>query len=243
MHRRLIGTLVALGLTVAAGCVADLVVAQAAEGRIRDRLPCAARVDIAGFPVTPQVLDGTLGRVELAIDGLYLRDRVVDVEASLRGVRTGGDERVEHVALEGTLPWSEAGDLVGGNLDGTSGAQVGAVDGMLAVDLTVPTALGDVPATVLARIDVDGDRVVVSPAFVQLGGRRISVDLLAERGRMGELLAPREFTAALPAGLELTGATATSAGLVITAEGSGVDLDALRQDDGGTPTCAEDAAR
>jgi len=243
LRRRLIGTLAALGLALAAGCLADLVVAHATEGRIRDRLPCAARVDITGFPVAPQVLQGTLRRVEVAVDGLVVRDRVLDVEASLRGVPTGGDQHVEHVTLEGTLPWSQAGDLLGGALDGASDTQLGAADGMLAADLTVSTALGEVPATVLSRIEVDGDRVVVSPAFVQLGGRRISVDLLADRGRMGELVAPREFTPALPAGLELTGASAGSTGLVLTAEGSGVDLDALRGDGGGTPACTEGGAR
>jgi hypothetical protein len=229
-----LGAVGALGLVVGA----DLVVSQVAERNMSARLPCGAAVDIVGFPVTPQIVNGTLGHLSLSADQVLVRDRSVSVDASLTGVRTRDDLKAEHASIDVTVPWGETEGLV----QGTAGASITgmrAVDDLLALDFTMTTALGDVSATLLASARVESGALVVSPEFVQLGPQQISVERLADNDRLREIVAPRTIAPSLPATLALTEAKVAAEGLVVTAEASEVTLDEMRPTNGGSSRCEQ----
>ncbi|MBJ7355922.1 DUF2993 domain-containing protein [Nocardioides sp.] len=244
MQRRGLIASISVAVILVAGLTADLLAENRAESRIEDRLACLdADYDIEGFPVLLQLARGTVGRLRVDVPELTVRDREVSAEVTLRDIPVDAPKTAGAMEVEATLDWDQVQDVVRAKLpERFASATVTENDGLIAIDTGVSTLLGEVPATLLAEVAVEDEQVLVRPAFVELGGRRISTDLLGRRQRFAQLLEPRSFTPRVPDGLSLTAAGVARDGLTATVSGTDVDLDALRDGAGTGTGCGSSAA-
>lgn len=228
--------LVAAALSVVSFFVVDAVATRAMEARIQDRIACAdARVDVTSWPALLGALRGQLGEVEIDIPDLEVGQRTVDAAVTLHGVSQGGGGRADRVEIAATVDWEQVGEALQAKLPDTmSEASVGASDEFMAITTELSTLLGTFAATVLTTVSTDGDELVVTPEFVDLGGQLLGVDVLAGRERFQDLLASRTYPLKLPAGLSLASARVDEDGLTVVASGTDLGVEELKGAGGGS---------
>ncbi len=185
--------------------VADLVAGAVVEDRLAARLP-GCSVDIAGFPVLPQLLAGHLDEVtvERSRSDLHIR-------LSLSDVGIGTDRSVGAVSAVATMPWQALSDRLA---KGGRQVSVSAEGSRL--------ALTGRRLTVLATVAVSDGVLRVEPDAVRVFGQELPFDGLGDAAGLIEI--PDDVTLPLPAlpdGMRLTGAAVTADGLAVTAEGGG----------------------
>ncbi|WP_405089761.1 DUF2993 domain-containing protein [Micromonospora sp. NBC_01392] len=220
-RRRLLAGTAVLFLVVAA-VVADRVTARLVAGRLADRVACAAgvarpSVELAGFPVLPQVLGGRLDRLRVAVAGARVGGlRVARADADLRNVRTGdGPARIGDVAVAVLVGYEALPAEVAGRT-----LRYRYVDGLLGIE----TQLSAVPVTLLTRPTLTGGRLTLTPTEVEVFGIRRPAGKLLDRLGGGPDLG-RDLPV-LPAGLSYRAVTATADGLLVRVGGHDLTLPA-----------------
>lgn len=238
-RRRWVAVAVAGVLLLAVPVAAEVATRSVAEGRVRAEVDhvlgshgCSndgVEASI-GAPASWQLVRGTLEQVDVAIDGLGLRDMTPDVRVTMSDLDVRGRtaDRVDAAAVVG---WA---DLTR-QLRATSPAAadvdarfVGMRDGRAAIAAEVPTALGTVALEALVDLQADGGELTGEVGDVSIDGITIPADLvtLMAPDEVQELMSVRQ-SVPMPDGFELTSAEVGSDGVTVNARGSRVDLEGL----------------
>ncbi|WP_199517343.1 LmeA family phospholipid-binding protein [Nucisporomicrobium flavum] len=221
-RRRWIAAAVAAA-AVAVPLTADRVTEEVAEHRLAGRLPClaGAEVELGGFPVLTQLASGRLDSVRVRADDVPLTKVTVrHLDASARDVRLGDDgARIGSVTADATVPYAA---LPG--LGAAEGVRILGGDdaGRLVLEAQVPVRGITLPATVYADLALDGGRLTLTPAEVELSA--FGVRLPAGRLPAGARKARSADLPPLPAGLAYRSIRATHDGLQVSVGGDDLDL-------------------
>lgn len=220
----MVGGIVVVVVLVGGALVADRVTHSTAERRVAEAIEQnldvvgTPTVDIGGFPFLTQLLAGSVDEVSGAVDGVTLEGiDATDVTIDAHDVTTSEPYTLGTATIAATLPTASIEQIV---------ADRSQLDVAVAVDGDALTASGsvlglDLAANLVPR--VDGGRLLVSVANVQIAGLTVSVDDLP--GAIGDRLTDIEIpVSGLPEGLVLSDATVVADGVRITADGTDVVL-------------------
>ncbi len=243
----IIAIVIIAGLAVVAWFVAEHIARDILTRTVREQiitqlaLPEDQQIDVGvNEPVLPQVLGGTLDRLDVSSDDVALGGVVADVSVRATDVPIRVDAE-DIGSAEATITFGE--DQLQTLLTGVEGIPE------TGLTLTPPTASFDtelqlfaltVPVGVDLTPSADAGAIVLTPTAVRVSGAEIAADALRRQfGVAGEaLLSPREICIAdrLPAGLVLREVRVEDAALVAEVDVDGAIIrDAALQANG---TCA-----
>ena len=211
-------------LTLIIGAIAaDRIVDFRTEQRIADGLADygAADVSVEGFPVLTQLASGKLDSVHItAAEATYEDVDFTDVYAKLYDVPTDTSRPIGTVDATAVLPHSTLDELATEHASLPEGMTFTTEDGQLALKGSL---LGQ-DVTIGIDAKADGRRAEIDATTIQLGSAQVDVGSLPGflTSAISDIVIDLDF---LPTGLELTGITATEAGLKVRLHGSGVSLD------------------
>lgn len=159
-----ISTLVLLVLALVGDRGAQFALERVVAGQIQDALatPSAPSVDLGGFPILPELLAGTLDRVEVDLrDADAGKVRIEHVHAVLTGVeRRGGGVQVASIAGEGLVTYAAITAAAKPLKVGYGG------DGLVEVRAGITVLGEDYSASAAGRPRLDGNTLVVKPQRV-----------------------------------------------------------------------------
>ncbi len=226
-------------LLLVALVIADRVAVSAADAAVEKRLAEQAPFDasnkpdvsIRGFPFLTQALSGKYDDIEVSGDSLRLEQvSGVDFDAHMHGVHVPLSKAlsrevkslpIDRVDASVGIPYAEAARLTG-----IKGLTLSAGrSGVLHVSVPVSTGgpLGTVDASADATVRVSGNRVSYKVGRISVAGAQLPAALAsAVASQMdGAFTLP-----SLPYRLEVTGVTATSSGVQVTAHAAHIVVDA-----------------
>ncbi|MCY0943249.1 LmeA family phospholipid-binding protein [Streptomyces antarcticus] len=227
-RKTLVITAACLVAATVAATATDLVVRSRVEERVVSAASC--RLHARG-PVTAELdssfaglraLTGSVGTVRVKAEGVRRQGTEMDVEAVLEDVTRDGAGAGG--TAEATVPYSGLQNRLGGGGEGSGGgdAAAGMTVGSDGKNLVLSGSAGDLglPVTVRTTLSTTADSLTVTPATIGVFGRDIPVDRVSSlpgASAFTDRLAPRTVRLDdLPAGVELTGAHAGGAGLVLS---------------------------
>ncbi|MEU6587734.1 hypothetical protein ABZ923_00600 [Streptomyces sp. NPDC046881] len=159
-----------------------------------------------------RTLGGEVGDVEVSAEGVHRQHAVLDVNVRLKDVTTNGDSAGGTATA--TVGYDQVTRRLGALGDGLrAGGQAG--------DLILTGSAGrlGLPVTVRAALSTTAHALTITPRTVNVLGRSVAVDDLAELPAASALrdeLAPRTVSVgALPHGVALASAHAAGDGLVL----------------------------
>src|SRR6266568_3939602 len=212
-------------LLLVALVIADRVAASAADAAVEKRLAEQAPFDasnkpdvsIRGFPFLTQALGGKYDDIEVSGDAHMHGVHVPFSKALSRDVKSLPIDRVD--ASVG-IPYAEAARLTGiKGLTLSQGAK-GALH--VSVPVTVPGSSASVTGTADATVRVSGNRLSYKVGQITAAGVQLpaAVTSAVESQMDGAFTLP-----SLPYRLEVTGVTATSSGVQVTAHAAHIVVD------------------
>lgn len=225
-----LGTVLILVLVLAAGYAADRWTAHRTEQAITDELIEAAggegvHTDIAGPLFLPQVVGGTLDRVEVRADQVQLQDlAIAEVTGTAHGVSVDQPRTAEELTVTGTLPVETLRALLDQSDQVPENLELDVADGRLVAELQVLGATLQATADPVVR---DGS-IYLEPRELTLGG--IQLDLAHLPGAVDEVIGSLAVpTGALPAGIAPAAIEVVDGGVRLTVTGTDLTLSELGQ--------------
>lgn len=214
-----------LVLLIALGYAADRFTAQRTAQQITDELTAEAagqgvRTEIGGALFFPQVISGSLDRVDVQADQVHLQDLVItDVSGTAHGVSVDEPRTAERLTVTGTLPLATLQSLLGRSDLVPDGLSLDVADGRLVAELSI---LG---APLQASLDpvVRGGAIYLEPRGLTLAGVQLDLTHLPSGVDevIGSLAVP---TGALPESLTPAAITVVDGGIRLTLTGADVAL-------------------
>ncbi|SDQ82410.1 DUF2993 domain-containing protein [Microbacterium sp. cf332] len=242
----IIALVVVVGLAVAAWFIAESITRSILTNTVREQvitqlaLPEDQQIDV-GFdePVLPQVIGGSLDRLDIASDDVPLGDVLADVSVRATDVPIRGDGDIG--SADATVVFAEDQlEILLSQVSGVSGAGLTLDPPNVTVDVDMPVFAVSVAVGLdLTPSAVDGD-IVLTPTAVRLGNAELTGDGL--RDRFGSVVdgVVRDYPICirdrLPAGLTLREVHVEPSALVAEVDVDGAIIrDASLQADG---TCS-----
>lgn len=184
----IIAAVVVIGLAIAAWFVAEHMTREIVTSTVRQQvitqlaLPEDQQVDVGvDEPVLPQVLGGTLDRLDVSSADVPLGDVVADVSVRAREVpiRTDGGDIG---AAEATVVFSEDQlQTLLAQVEGVPDTGIVLAPPDVQVEVELPLFALTVPLGLDLRPSVTDGDIVLSPEAVRLGGAELTGDALRER--------------------------------------------------------------
>ncbi len=223
-------------LLLVALVIADRVAASAADAAVEKRLAEQApfdasnKPDVSRFPFLTQALGGKYDDIEVSGDALRLEQvSGIDFDAHMHGVHVPFSKAlsrdvkslpIDRVDASVGIPYAEAARLTGiKGLTLSQGAK-GALH--VSVPVTVPGSSASVTGTADATVRVSGNRLSYKVGQITAAGVQLpaAVTSAVESQMDGAFTLP-----SLPYRLEVTGVTATSSGVQVTAHAAHIVVD------------------
>lgn len=228
-------------LIIAADVAARAITKNVVEGRLRAALVLPSRtpieVEVGGFSVLAQLVQGRLDRLEIAVPGVTVDGLTGDARVRAEGFPFDQEETVTDVLIEFRMN-AEQLRVLSANLSGLPISSVEIADTDIrivaefeALGLAVPIGVGIEPRA-------DSGRLTFTPTSVSVAGASISANELRQLfGAPGVLaLRTQSFCIAqnLPVSLELTSARIDADELVMIVAGGGVPVSRVALDERGS---------
>ncbi|HYU66217.1 MAG TPA: DUF2993 domain-containing protein [Jatrophihabitantaceae bacterium] len=229
---------VVFALLLVALVIADRVAVSAADAAVEKRLAEQAPFDasnkpdvsIHGIPFLTQALSGKYDEIEVSGDALRLEQvSGVDFDAHMHGVHVPFSKAlsrdvkslpIDRVDASVGIPYAEAARLIGIKGLTLSAGRKGALH--VSVPVTVPGSSATVTGTADATVRVSGNRLSYKVGQITVAGVQLpaAVTSAVESQMDGAFTLP-----SLPYRLEVTGVTATSSGVQVTAHAAHIVVD------------------
>jgi hypothetical protein len=224
VRKSLIIISVAASLLLVFAASVDRMAAAQAEDRLADRLRCTGdlssdpEVTVGGVPFLTQLAQGTFRTIHARLPQATIGRFTATIDATAHDVRLpdGGALHAGSLAADVTVAYA---DLTGMGAPGDRETAVIGWDGAdgLQIQTTVQMLGRDMPITVYATPQIDGNTLTIQPREVELAaiGLRVPANSLGDKTQTRTVQLPQ-----LPTGLHYQNTKAVADGLELTVNGT-----------------------